>query len=232
MNRAFTLLELLVVIAIIAILAALLLPAVSHAKQRARRAQCLNNLGQIMVGTHLYAGDNASHLPFPNSFHSDPLGPGWLYNGTNNLTLPQTVETGQLWEFLRVRQIFWCPVDEAMTYGDPPTPRPQQLSSFCMNSVAHEFGRLHYQTLKIESLKADGVCFWETDSGPDAEESGWNDACNQPVQREGLTTRHGEGGDVACFDSHVEWWKQETFDNESTNTPGRLWCSPNTDDGM
>jgi len=47
-----------------------------------------------------------------------------------------------------------------------------------------------------------------TDSGPDAEESGWNDPCNQPVSREGLTTRHALGGDVSCFDGHAEWMKR------------------------
>ena len=57
-DLAFTLVELLVVIAIIAILAALLIPVISHPKQRAQQIQCANNVRQLGLALQQFVGDN------------------------------------------------------------------------------------------------------------------------------------------------------------------------------
>ena len=60
---SFTLIELLVVIAIIAILAALLLPALTGAKERSKRVSCKNSMRQFILAVHMYGDDNEQRVP-------------------------------------------------------------------------------------------------------------------------------------------------------------------------
>ncbi len=72
--RAFTLIELLVVIAIIAILAAMLLPALTSAKERSKRTGCVSNVRQFLFAVHMYGNDSDQRLPSGASDSRTPNG--------------------------------------------------------------------------------------------------------------------------------------------------------------
>ena len=71
MKKRFTLIELLVVIAIIAILAAMLLPALSAARARARAAQCTSNLHQAGLGFASYSDESQGFMPVVYYYNND-----------------------------------------------------------------------------------------------------------------------------------------------------------------
>ncbi len=76
-QKAFTLVELLIVIAIIGVLVGLLLPAVQSARASARSASCQNNLRQIGLALHQYCNAHAGE--FPEWWHTDGADKSWIY---------------------------------------------------------------------------------------------------------------------------------------------------------
>lgn len=169
-GRAFTLIEILVVLAIVAILASLLLPALSAGKAKARQTACASNLKQLALASQMYAADNGGKLVENHPAYQIP--DNWVVGSmkvpsesTNTLCLRQ----GQLFPYASQPPVYHCPSDMAETDGRPHVRSYSMngwIGSRYMETQSHALG---YRTfVKDSELSAAGPAALWMIAGEDA----------------------------------------------------------------
>jgi prepilin-type N-terminal cleavage/methylation domain-containing protein/prepilin-type processing-associated H-X9-DG protein len=124
-RRAFTLIEILVVVAIIALLVAILLPSLSAARESAASVVCRTRLTELFKGHAFYAQDQKNHFPDPD---------WWLWDNTNMVTYyphiydrvggsrptdsRRWLEFGQIYKYVKNKEVYFCPRDTKERLGD------------------------------------------------------------------------------------------------------------------
>ena len=166
------------VIAIIAILAGLLLPALSKTKS-GNRTVCLNNIKQLLLSTHLYAGDQQDYLPY-TSWVPGPSMANWAYTRITTSKPDHTVGAAQLWP----SPIVFCPLDRTNTalFRQREDEGVQLHDEW--GGVAYGTAPGQYTTYKLAQFAPDAMIFWEAD---EKQPSNYDNVASRPD--EGVTQR-------------------------------------------
>ena len=251
-RKAFSLVELVVVIGIIAVLIALLMPALGRARAEANRVACMGNLRQLLQAQLMYSSDSRGFLTYPNWGHDrqsvDSVWPvGWLYaqGQVSNPPAPDDVKGGALFRYLNDVRVYRCPLHPV---GDASADGTDRLTSYIMNGAVCGYGSVGHKAAEpvrwMPSWKvtdwrqpSEQILWWEAEeagtgtAGPTQDGAAWNDGSSYPRENF-LSRRHGRGACVGHFDGSVAWMDRIDYVAELQRPgPNRLYCDPFRADG-
>jgi prepilin-type N-terminal cleavage/methylation domain-containing protein len=192
-TRAFTLVELLVVIGIIAVLVGILLPTIARARESSRRTKCMSNLKQIGAAMILYSSEHNGRLP-----NANPVNTVGDFAASNDVLVALNER------YIKAPAVFHCPSDrddvpELITTADYTLPNSARVS--------YDFYSIWWlvdKGPKLPQIK-EAPLAWDLDGG-----NGKGD----------LFQNHGKtGGHVLYGDGHVDWQDEREWDGDNWPKP-------------
>jgi len=243
-KNAFTLIELLVVIAIIAILAAMLLPALSKAKQKAQGIGCINNLKQLSLAWIMYAQDNQGVLPRNGSESAQPTSSTdttsqyhsqWCGGSQNSAQAvdPTWIKAGCIFPYVKAVNVYRCPADVSTwpLTGALAQPRTRSMSMNCWLGPYQVWApnyRVFYREGDLGAMGAVNVWLF-MDENPYSINDGY--MVEDPAALQWVdypATYHNRAGGISFCDGHaqIKKWTDSVVINMRTENPTTMSPSP------
>jgi prepilin-type N-terminal cleavage/methylation domain-containing protein len=202
-KRAFTLVELLVVIGIIAVLLSIALPAMGHAREQARRTVCLSNLRQLTLAWITYSNEHGGRLVSAYTWGPE----SWV----NDCTVCMSVEGGALWQYTKNPHLYVCP-DDPLNYD----------RTYAINAYLNGEAEGAAKTMSGIRQPSSGVfCFMEKYDPRGLNEDSF--VCSVYPSTQWVDTPapwHGNAGCISFCDGHAIVWSWSDGRTGRNHTPG------------